>query len=44
MRLSIDTSWRFVVLIPTIQLFFIPIKGNRSVMISFLFWTITITF
>jgi hypothetical protein len=44
MRLSIDTSWRFVALLPTIQLFFIPVKGNRAVMFSFLFWTISITF
>ena len=45
MRLSIDTSWRFVCLIPTIQLFIVSyLKGHRTVMLSFLFWTISITF
>lgn len=44
MGLSIDTCWRFIAIIPTIQLFFIPVKGNRAVMFSFLFWTISITF
>ena len=44
MNIDIVSSRYFVYLIPTIQLFFMPIKGNRSVMISFLFWTISITF
>ena len=44
MRTSIDFSRYFVCLIPTIQLFTIPMKGNRAVMLSFLFWTISITF
>lgn len=41
---SIDTCWRIVCLIPAFYLFFGPVKGVRAVMISFLFWTISITF
>jgi len=44
MKIGIDTSWHIVALIPTIYLFFIPVKRIRAVMITFLFWTITISF
>ncbi len=45
MKIQIDFSRYFVCLIPTIQLFIVSyLKGHRTVMLSFLFWTISITF